>query len=98
MNCFHLIWPHVAKALEATYVSIEIAVVVRGVRRNRRHGQETEGTCGSGPAQRPPSASLSVGGRVPSDAAAGGQKESAAGKNSAATGTGALPFFRWQVY
>jgi hypothetical protein len=27
MNCFHLIWPHVAKALEATYVSIEIAVV-----------------------------------------------------------------------
>lgn len=27
MNCFHLIWPHAAKALEATYVSIEIAVV-----------------------------------------------------------------------
>jgi hypothetical protein len=27
MNCFHLIWPNVAKALEATYVSIEIAVV-----------------------------------------------------------------------
>jgi hypothetical protein len=27
MNCFHLILPHVAKALEATYVSIEIAVV-----------------------------------------------------------------------
>ena len=27
MNCFHLIWPFVAKALEATYVSIEIAVV-----------------------------------------------------------------------
>jgi len=27
MNCFHLLWPHVVKALEATYVSIEIAVV-----------------------------------------------------------------------
>ncbi len=27
MNYFHLVWPYVAKALEATYVSIEIAVV-----------------------------------------------------------------------
>jgi len=27
MHCFRLIWPHVAKALEATYVAIEIAVI-----------------------------------------------------------------------
>ena len=43
-------------------------------------GQEAEGACGSGPAQRPRSAALSLGGRVPCAAAAGGQKESAAGK------------------
>ena len=34
---------------------------VRGVRRNRRHGQEAEGACGYGPAQRPRSAPLNLG-------------------------------------
>jgi len=39
------------------------------------------------------SAALNLGGGVPCDAAAGGQRESvASGKNSAATGTGYLPF------
>jgi hypothetical protein len=27
MNCLHLIWPYVAKALEATYFAIEIALI-----------------------------------------------------------------------
>jgi hypothetical protein len=52
----------------------------RGVRRDRGRGQEAEGACGSGPAQRPRSAALSLGGRVPCAAAASGQKERAAGK------------------
>jgi hypothetical protein len=42
----------------------------QGVRRDGRRGQEAQGACGSGPAQRPRSAALSIGGRVPSAAVA----------------------------
>ena len=68
---------------------------VRGVRRNRRLGQEAEGACGSGPAQRPRSAVPRIDG-LPSRAAAGGLKGKCSGGKSAATE--ALPFLLWQVY
>ena len=71
----------------------------RGVRRDRRRGQEAEGACGAGPAQRPRSAALSIGGQVPSAGAADGRTErKRSQKKSAATGTSDLPFFRGRVY
>ena len=51
------------------------AITQEGFDGDRGRDQEAEGACGSGPAQRPRSAALSLGGRQPCAGAVGGQKK-----------------------
>src|SRR5260370_29694546 len=72
--------------------------VARGIQRDRRRGQEAEGTCGAGPAQRPRSAALRGWPSNPALRRQTGRKRAQRETIGGPRGNGRSPIFSLRVY